>query len=1047
MGLMPGFSSALPLGNEPFLPIAALFENEFSIDWIVELSGGKASQALRALEEGCRQGWCQRKEPGVFQITESRRKQNFLESIPAGIRDQFRRRIVDLMLRDLPDEAEKSLAIAPYLLDMENPVDYARWLIKAGDIHRRSFHPELALRCYKKVLNDLSYLSGSELDPLFIETAIQYSKISTASHPTREVIAILQEALRRAKKGNNKASLSLLEMHLAKNEWLCSQYQSALRHFEQGWSLSREVDDPKALRSISTFSTFFLYWQGRFQEAVRTYEKNVSDVDKFPRGSFPLLAGVMLGQCYAFTGQVTQGLGMLDAIRLHCLERGDLFLAANAEGTMGGILLDIRRIDEALQHLENALENARREHNYLVQILGNLSLAHGYYLLAEPRRSIPFLKAFLEQAQRVKMTVQLYPCLLELCWGMEKGVLPRVAGLSLQEEIRRSIENQNVFIKGIAYRYQALLQRQEGLPQAEIFQSIRESRRLLEESGHQIELAQTNLEMGRQHLLAGEEDKAREALRAAYPVLSSHHESLIPDDLKNLASEQPRSEKLLSDILKLGQEVVTIRDNRDLIQHILSTGNKMAGAERGAIFFFEEAERSAPLKLRASKNLTFDQVAQPDFSSSWKMIEEVARSGKGRIQGPEDGGEMGSARDTIRSRICVPMILRNKVVGVLYHDNRLLSSAFKEPDLKLMAYFGALAAFALDNAGAYEEIQRLNQKLNEEKKYYEEQHRQTIHFENIVGESSSIIRVLEQVAQVAPTDSTVLILGETGVGKELVARAIHHQSNRRGKPFIRVHCSSLPETLIPSELFGHEKGAFTGATQRRIGRFELADGGTLFLDEIGDLPPDIQVRLLRVLQSKEFERVGGSETLRSDFRLVTATNRDLEELVKTERFRADLYYRLNVFPIVVPPLRDRKEDIPLLAYYSLKNYSRKMGKNFERISEEDMQKFLQYHWPGNVREMENVIERGAILSSPPYFRVPELYSSRQETSSLQNAVTLQENERRHILWGLQKTRWKVRGPGGAAELLNIHPSTLEFRMKKLGIRRYKDQGRGNGDRG
>jgi len=278
------------------------------------------------------------------------------------------------------------------------------------------------------------------------------------------------------------------------------------------------------------------------------------------------------------------------------------------------------------------------------------------------------------------------------------------------------------------------------------------------------------------------------------------------------------------------------------------------------------------------------------------------------------------------------------------------------------------------------------------------------------------------------------------VGKELVARAIHHQSARRGNPFIRVHCSSLPETLIPSELFGHEKGAFTGATQRRIGRFELADGGTLFLDEIGDLPPDIQVRLLRVLQNKEFERVGGSETLRSDFRLVTATNRDLEELMKAERFRGDLYYRLNVFPIVVPPLRERKEDIPLLAYYFLKNYSRKMGKNFERISEEEMEKLLQYHWPGNVREMENIIERGTILSTPPYFRVPELYSPRQETSSLQNAVTLQENERRHILWGLQKTKWKVRGTGGAAELLNIHPSTLEFRIKKLGIQRPSRNG-------
>jgi transcriptional regulator with GAF, ATPase, and Fis domain len=362
-------------------------------------------------------------------------------------------------------------------------------------------------------------------------------------------------------------------------------------------------------------------------------------------------------------------------------------------------------------------------------------------------------------------------------------------------------------------------------------------------------------------------------------------------------------------------------------------------------------------------------------------------------------------------------------------------SAFAEADLGLLAYFGALAGFALDNARAYEEIQRLNQKLNEEKKYYEEQHQQSIHFESIIGESPAIRSVLNQVAQVASTESTVLIVGETGVGKELVARATHNHSARHSKPFIRVHCSSLPESLIPSELFGHEKGAFTGATHRRIGRFELADGGTLFLDEIGDLPLEIQVRLLRVLQSREFERVGGSETLHSDFRLIAATNRNLEQLIQEGKFRDDLYYRINVFPIYVPSLRERIEDIPLLAYYFLKNYSRKMGKNFEKIPEGEMEKLLRYDWPGNVRELENIIERGAILSTPPDFQVPELHLRNPGVANPKNAVTLKENERGHILWALQRTGWKVRGSGGAAELLEIHPSTLEFRIKKLAIQR------------
>jgi formate hydrogenlyase transcriptional activator len=482
--------------------------------------------------------------------------------------------------------------------------------------------------------------------------------------------------------------------------------------------------------------------------------------------------------------------------------------------------------------------------------------------------------------------------------------------------------------------------------------------------------------------------------------------------------------------------VVTIRDNKDLVQGIISTVNRITGAERGAIFLLEDHTNPPKLLLRASKTLTSDQIKHAGFASSMEMIEEVARAGKGRILGIglQKKQEILD-REIIRSRICVPMILRGTTVGVLYHDNRLLSSAFKESDLELLSYFAALAAFALDNARAYEEINRLNWNLNEENLYYKEEHLQNLHFEDIVGESPAIRSVFSQIDQVTETDATVMIIGETGVGKELVARAIHRNSPRRDKPFIRVHCSSLPESLIPSELFGHEKGAFTGAIRRRIGRFELADGGTLFLDEIGDLSLDIQVRLLRVLQTQEFERVGGSETLHSDFRLVVATNRNLEKEVKNEKFRADLYYRLAVFPIYVPPLRERNDDIPLLAHYFLKIYSKKRGKAFSGIPDMEMEKLLQYEWPGNVRELENIVERGTILNSGPLFKIPELRTEQHEASAPGGGVTLRDNERRHVLWALQKTAWKVRGTGGAAELLDIPPSTLAFRMKKLGIQR------------
>ena len=297
-------------------------------------------------------------------------------------------------------------------------------------------------------------------------------------------------------------------------------------------------------------------------------------------------------------------------------------------------------------------------------------------------------------------------------------------------------------------------------------------------------------------------------------------------------------------------------------------------------------------------------------------------------------------------------------------------------------------------------------------------------------------RLLAEIDRVARTDTAILILGETGVGKNLVANVIHQRSMRNSGPFVSVQCSALTESLITSELFGHEKGAFTGATNRRIGRFEMADKGTLFLDEIGDLSLEVQARLLRVLQSKEFERVGGGkETLTSDFRLVAATNRNLEEDIKAGRFREDLYYRINVFPLYVPPLRERKEDIPLLARHFLVLYAKQNQQAVEEVSKEIMDRLINYDWPGNIREMENIIQRGIILGHGRRFQLPSLGVVQLKTDQGSGFQTLEESERQHILEALRRSRWKIHGPEGAAEILSINPSTLASRIKKLGIKR------------
>ena len=316
-----------------------------------------------------------------------------------------------------------------------------------------------------------------------------------------------------------------------------------------------------------------------------------------------------------------------------------------------------------------------------------------------------------------------------------------------------------------------------------------------------------------------------------------------------------------------------------------------------------------------------------------------------------------------------------------------------------------------------------------------DQDRDPRRFEQIIGNSPALESVLEQVEQVAPTDSTVLVQGETGTGKELIARAVHNLSARCGRPFIKLNCAAIPFDLLESELFGHERGAFTGAIAQKIGRFELADKGTLFLDEVGDIPPGLQPKLLRVLQEQEFERLGSTRTHQVDVRLVAATNRNLADMVKRNEFRSDLYYRLNVFPVSLPPLRERREDIPALVTHFVDILGRRMGKQIENIPPDTMSALTSYQWPGNIRELQNFIERSVIVSAGPVLRPPLAELKRCPEVLSMGAITLEEAERDHIRKTLEQTHWVVAGPNGAAARLGIKRSTLYFRMQKLGISR------------
>jgi len=416
-------------------------------------------------------------------------------------------------------------------------------------------------------------------------------------------------------------------------------------------------------------------------------------------------------------------------------------------------------------------------------------------------------------------------------------------------------------------------------------------------------------------------------------------------------------------------------------------------------------------------------------------------------------------REDLKSFCFLPLISRNRAIGVLVLG-RLHDDAFTEDEIHFLEQIANQIALAVENALAYREIQDLKDQLSKEKIYLEDEIRTEMNFTEIMGKSPSLRRVLKLVERVAPTDSTVLIHGETGTGKELIARAIHDLSPRRSKPFVKLNCAALPTGLLESELFGHEKGAFTGAIAQRIGRFEVADSGTIFLDEIGEIPLELQTKLLRVLQEREFERLGSSKTLRTDARLIAATNRNLEAMVAEQKFRSDLFFRINVFPVHVPSLRERDADIPLLVRHFTQQYSRRMNKVIDAIPSATMDALRRYQWPGNIRELQNMIERAVIISTGPILSLdvadlklaPESSSQQkaQQDEAWQESAAaaasgsktdgalrdvLHQTERRKILEALERSNWVVAGPKGAAAQLGTKRSTLQQKIRKLGITR------------
>ncbi len=522
--------------------------------------------------------------------------------------------------------------------------------------------------------------------------------------------------------------------------------------------------------------------------------------------------------------------------------------------------------------------------------------------------------------------------------------------------------------------------------------------------------------------------------------------AIAMDDAINFQASH-RAHERLELLLDLTNRVVSNLNLRDVLREVSANIRRVMQCDGVGIDLHNPEDNT--LRLYAldlpDDRGKIHEGAEPKASEESTAF-RVFLSGEPAIMSKaEIDAEPGTREFGLRALAHVPLLGRKETLGVLslgsWHQN-----AFSQDDLAFLIQIARQVAIAIENARAFGELSDLKNKLAQEKLYLEDEIRSELNFEEIVGKSEALRRVLQQVEKVAPTDSTVLIYGETGTGKELIARAVHNLSARQGGAFVKLNCAAIPTGLLESELFGHERGAFTGAISQRVGRFELANRGTMFLDEIGEVPLELQPKLLRVLQEREFERLGSTRTLRTDARLIAATNRDLESLVNEQKFRSDLYYRLNVFPVKVPALRERPEDIPLLVRHFVQQLSRHLSKTIDTIPSDTMSILIRYPWPGNIRELQNVIERAVILTKGPVLNVPSDDLRTVNAPPLPAPVApvkspatdmrtlIDETERKQIIAALEQANWIVAGAKGAAALLGMKRTTLQSRMQKLGIR-------------
>ena len=1021
-----------------FLSVVHLLEEPATLDFMAELSPIDPA-ALRDLLKKCIRY-------GLAQVTADDRI-GAVTYLPPGFRLKLDEINDSGRLQSLLDRLEKAdlrQAAPPHFIErLESLIkpgvesallaaDRAKDDIAAGRYETAHQNLLLAATGLRSDLGD------PENDVLFIQSVLGYSDLCTVVGKYSDKLTDYLEAGREAAvRLGDVRSLALLDFQLGLLFWIAGMFPESLHYLKRGRDLVDKIGDEDMLDQASRFIGMYYAVQGRLSEAVPYLERalmvsNSRRLQGLPGDYF--VAG-MLGLYCAYIGRFDRSLGCLEYHLRLARREGDVLSASSIRSVLGLALCVMNRKREAAHNLEAACSESLALGNQIARYMAKGGLACLYYLENQFERAREAAAEVLSVSRGSGITPHyMTPLFSELLFVLEQKGLNPTPEFNFSEEMELMLGLPNIFHTGVMLRLKAMKAGYGGQKAKQAEKDLLASQSCLMEVGDPIELAKTRIELARMKLDQNNREEARLLAQQARDALPGSWDELFPEQLKSLLDDiapKPAGRGAARDYLESFHELLgSLPPSTDLEQFLdlfISSINSFVGAERGGLFWLDQENKQ--MKLRATQHLNGYDAALPEFGENLNLVMRSYRAGRPMIRKHEKQASPAGAGQT-SSMLCLPVRIDQSVRGVLYHDNSHLGDCFKFLDEPLLESLCLHIDLYLNRVFKYHDLLEQTRRTASAVTSPTSNRAQ----QNFISQDKRVQKILSQVDKAARSDSNILIMGETGVGKEILAGRIHQMSPRRDGPFITVDLTTIPENLVESELFGYEKGAFTGAMARKQGRLEQARQGTLFLDELGECPQSVQKKLLRVLQDKTFVRIGGGRTILTDFRLVSATNRDLAREVEAGRFRQDLYFRLNTIAITMPPLRDRVEDVLPLVRYFLTAYCKKHSRPEFRLTPRDEAMLSEYPWPGNVRELKNVIERAVILSAGINLDLNlPLSPNAAESHPFSDVPTLDEMQRRYIKFVLEKTAGRLGGPGGAAELLGMKRTTLYNRIKKLGL--------------